>query len=141
MNQSTSEFYQKLNMPIVGLYGLSETSGSSTFQEFPSAKLDKVGQPLPGTQIRVFNQNEKGIGEICVRGRNVFLGYLYNDKATWDVFDGEGFYHSGDTGYLDEDDFLVLTGRLKEILITSGGENVSPQPIETRFKDVCPIVS
>jgi long-chain-fatty-acid--CoA ligase ACSBG len=128
-------------MPIVGIYGLSETSGSSTFQEFPQAKLDKVGYPLPGTQIRIYNPNEHGVGEVCIRGRNVFLGYLNNDKATWESFDGEGYYHTGDTGYLDSENYLELTGRMKEILITSGGENVPPQPIETMLKDICPIVS
>ena len=128
-------------MPVVGLYGLSETSGSASFQEFPSAKLDKVGQPLPGTQIKIFNPNEQGIGEVCIRGRNVFLGYLKNEKATWEAFDGEGYFHSGDNGYLNSENFLELTGRTKEILITSGGENIPPQPIETMFKDICPIIS
>lgn len=78
---------------------------------------------------------------MCIRGRNVFLGYLKNDKATWEAFDGEGYYHTGDTGYLDGDNYLGLTGRMKEILITSGGENVPPQPIETMLKDICPIIS
>jgi long-chain-fatty-acid--CoA ligase ACSBG len=141
LNKPTRDFFAKLNMPVAGVYGLSETSGSATFQEFPQAKLNTVGYPLPGTQIRIYNPNEHGIGEVCFRGRNVMMGYLKNDKATWDVFDGEGFFHTGDMGHLDSDNYLELTGRMKEILITSGGENVPPQPIETLLKDVCPIIS
>lgn len=106
MSNSTREFFAKLNMPVVGLYGLSETSGSATFQEFPQAKLDKVGYPLPGTQIKIYNPNDNGIGEVCIRGRNLFMGYFKNDKASWDAFDGEGYYHTGDTGFLDRENYL-----------------------------------
>ena len=63
---------------------------------------------------------------MCIKGRNVFMGYLNNEKATWDVFDSEGFFHTGDRGCLDEQDNLTLTGRIKELIITSGGENVAP---------------
>ena len=70
------------------------------------------------------------------------MGYLNNDKATWDSFDSEGFFHTGDQGYLEEvDGNLVLSGRIKELIITSGGENVAPDPIEMAIKDLCPIVS
>ena len=77
-----------------------------------------------------------------MKGRNVFMGYLNNDKVTWDSFDSEGFFHTGDSGYLEEvDGNLVLSGRIKELIITSGGENVAPNPIEMTIKDLCPIVS
>jgi len=69
------------------------------------------------------------------------MGYLKNEKATWESLDGEGYYHTGDTGYLDKDNYLELTGRIKELIITSGGENVPPQPIEVMLKDLCPILS
>ena len=70
------------------------------------------------------------------------MGYLNNDKVTWDSFDSEGFFHTGDSGYLEEvDGNLVLSGRIKELIITSGGENVAPNPIEMTIKDLCPIVS
>ena len=82
---------------------------------------------MPGVMIRIYNPDENGEGEICVRGRNVFMGYLYLEKATWHAFDGEGYYHTGDKGRLDSDNNLVITGRIKEILITSGGEKVEPQ--------------
>lgn len=83
-------------MPIVSLYGLSETSAALTMQEFPTASLENQGQPLPGTQLKIHDVNEKGVGEICVKGRNVFMGYLNNEEATMDAFDEQGFYHTGD---------------------------------------------
>jgi len=93
-----------------------------------------IGKPLPGSQIKIFNPDINGYGEVCMKGRHVFLGYLGNDKATWDVFDSEGYFHSGDKGCLDEDGFLKLTGRIKELIITSGGENVAPSQIELKLK-------
>jgi len=70
-----------------------------------------------------------------VIGRHVFMGYLKNEKATWEVFDSEGYFHTGDMGFIDKDGFLNITGRLKEIIITSGGVNVSPIPIEFTIKE------
>ena len=91
--------------------------------------------------MRIYNPDESGDGEICVRGRNIFMGYLRRDKATWDVFDSEGYFHTGDKGRIDDDDNLIITGRIKEIIITSGGENVEPVAIEQAVKQNCPIVS
>jgi len=94
-----------------------------------------------GTKLRIYNADENGEGEICVRGRNVFMGYLWREKDTWEVFDAEGYFHTGDKGKLDENNNLVITGRIKEILITSGGENVDPQPIELAILQRCPLIS
>jgi len=141
MKSGTIDFFASLNMPVVGLYGLSETSAGATLQEFPVAKLDKIGKPLPGSQIKIFNPDINGFGEVCMRGRHVFLGYLGKDKATWDAFDSEGYFHSGDKGCLDQDGFLKLTGRIKEIIITSGGENVAPTQIELKLKQNCPLLN
>lgn len=71
-----------------------------------------------------------GAGELCMRGRNVFMGYLGAEERTREVFDADGWHHSGDVGTVDEDGFYVITGRIKEILITAGGENVPPVIIE-----------
>lgn len=81
------------------------------------------------------------MGEICVRGRNLFLGYLNNPDATFEVMDAEGFFHTGDIGQLTGEGHLDITGRLKELIITAGGENVSPIPIEEALKEICPILS
>lgn len=102
MKRETIIFYAQLNMPVVGVYGLSETSAAATLQEFPEADLFKCGKPLAGTEIKIFDPNDAGIGEICVKGRNVFMGYLKNPKETWSVFDPEGYFHTGDRGRIDE---------------------------------------
>jgi len=130
MSQDTMDFYTQLNMPVLSIYGLTETSGAATFHEFPNSRLDRAGHPMPGTKIRIYNPNENGEGEICIRGRNVFMGYLNQPKATWEVFDSEGYFHTGDKGIIDKDGTLIITGRIKDLVITSGGENVDPSPIE-----------
>lgn len=110
--------------------------------EPPQITLEKSGKPLPGTQIKIFNPDESGVGEICIRGRNVFMGYLNNPEATFEVMDSEGYFHTGDIGCLDpQTGFLDITGRQKELIITAGGENVSPIPIEIAIKEACPIIS
>ena len=76
------DFYNQLNMPVLSLYGLTETSGGTTFHEFPNSRLDRAGGPMPGIKIRIFNPNESGEGEICMRGRNIMMGYLKNEEAT-----------------------------------------------------------
>jgi long-chain-fatty-acid--CoA ligase ACSBG len=96
---------------------------------------------LPGTQIKIFSVDENGVGEICMRGRNVFMGYLHNESETIEVFDNEGYFHSGDLGFIDENGILDITGRIKELIITAGGENISPVKIEINIKEQCPILS
>ena len=73
MSEETLDFYTDLNMPILSLYGLSETTGGTTFHEFPNCELKKAGLPMPGIKLRIYNPDEAGEGEICVRGRNVFM--------------------------------------------------------------------
>ena len=141
MAKETRDFYSRLNMPVLSLYGLSETSAATTFHEFPNCSLDTSGRPMPGLKLRIYNPDEHGEGEICVRGRNIFMGYLYREKDTWEVFDGEGYFHTGDKGKLDQNNNLLITGRIKEILITSGGENVDPGLIELNVKAACPLIS
>ena len=113
------------------MYGLSETSGAATYMEPPYLSFDKTGRAIPGSSIKIFNPDEAGVGEICIKGRHVFMGYLNNPESTQDVIDSEGYFHTGDIGCIDQiTGLLDITGRLKEIIITAGGENVSPIPIE-----------
>ena len=80
-------------------------------------------------------------GEICMRGRHRFMGYFKNDKSTQETIDENGFLHSGDLGIMDERGFLKITGRIKELIITAGGENIAPVLIEDMVKEKCPIIS
>jgi long-chain-fatty-acid--CoA ligase ACSBG len=96
---------------------------------------------MPGCDIKISNPDEKGVGEICMRGRNTMMGYLKNEAATQDTLDEFGYVKSGDIGKFDERGFLRITGRIKELIITAGGENIAPVPIEDNFKKISPIVS
>ena len=85
--------------------------------------------------------DKDGVGEICFRGRNRFMGYYKNEQATLEAIDSEGWLHSGDQGYIDKNLNLVITGRIKELIVTAGGENVAPLPIEEALKETCKIIS
>lgn len=93
---------------------------------------------MPGTDLKIDNPDENGEGEICMRGRNTMMGYLKNDKATIETIDNLGFVRSGDRGVITADGFLKITGRIKELIITAGGENIAPVPVEDNFKLECP---
>lgn len=115
-------------------YGMSETTGLATINTFQSFKLDRCGQALPGTEVKIENPDENGEGEILMRGRQIMMGYLKNEAATIETIDKDGFVKSGDRGKIDSEGFLQITGRIKELIITAGGENIAPVPIEDSFK-------
>ncbi|XP_007460795.1 PREDICTED: LOW QUALITY PROTEIN: long-chain-fatty-acid--CoA ligase ACSBG2 [Lipotes vexillifer] len=122
----------------------------NTLQEVkPTAFLVFFSLPPPGGSGRVmtgcknmlYQQTKDGVGEICLWGRHVFMGYLEREGATVEATDEEGWLHSGDLGRMDNQGFLSITGRIKEIIITAGGENVAPIPIENLVKEKIPIIS
>lgn len=138
MKQSTIDYFASLDMCMYNVYGMSETTGSTTLHTEDNFRLDSAGFSLPGCDLKIDNPDEKGEGEICMRGRNTMMGYLKNDKATMETIDSQGFVHSGDRGKILPDGHLKITGRIKELIITAGGENVAPVPIEDNFKECCP---
>ncbi|XP_011798911.1 PREDICTED: long-chain-fatty-acid--CoA ligase ACSBG2 isoform X2 [Colobus angolensis palliatus] len=141
LNQETAEFFLSLDIPIGELYGLSESSGPHTISNQNNYRLLSCGKILTGCKNMLFQQNKDGIGEICLWGRHIFMGYLESETETTEAIDDEGWLHSGDLGQLDSLGFLYVTGRIKEILITAGGENVPPIPVETLVKKKIPIIS
>jgi long-chain-fatty-acid--CoA ligase ACSBG len=139
LKQTSIEYFASLDMPLFNVYGMSETSGATTIHTFNKFKIDSAaGFCLPGTDLKITNPDVNGEGEICMRGRNTMMGYLKNDKATTECIDSQGFVMSGDKGKIDAEGFLRITGRIKELIITAGGENVAPVPIEDTFKEECP---
>jgi long-chain-fatty-acid--CoA ligase ACSBG len=96
---------------------------------------------MPGSQLYINDPDEKGQGEIWIKGRHVMLGYLNNRQATLDCITENGYFKTGDQGRIDKGGQLKITGRIKELIITAGGENVAPVPIEDNFKEACPICS
>jgi len=96
---------------------------------------------MEGTVLKIFGPDKEGDGEICYRGRNIFMGYIKDESNTRNTIDENGFLHSGDVGKLDKFGNLCITGRLKEILITAGGENIAPVLIENEIKTALPLLS
>ncbi len=110
-------------------YGLTETAPILTLNRLNDFKDDSAGLPLPRVQIKIGNPNPAGVGEVYAKGPNVMLGYYKNEGATKETFDGEWF-KTGDIGYIDNDGFLHISGRQKNVIISKSGENVFPEEIE-----------
>ena len=144
MQPSTREYFLSLNFLLVNVYGMSECAGPQTL-EIPKIEgafnIESAGTKLPGTHIKIYLPDKQGDGEICFRGRNAFMGYFKDEESTKNTLDEEGFIHSGDIGHLDEYENLIITGRIKELLITAGGENIAPVLIENEIRSVLPFIS
>jgi long-chain acyl-CoA synthetase len=123
-----THFYRGIGLVVLEGYGLTETTAAATVNAPDNFKAGTVGQPLPGTAVRISED-----GEILLKGGQVFSGYWQNEAATKDVLDADGWFATGDLCQLDADGFLSITGRKKEILVTSGGKNVAPAVIEDRI--------
>ncbi|XP_008200673.1 very long-chain-fatty-acid--CoA ligase bubblegum isoform X2 [Tribolium castaneum] len=133
-------YFLSIDMPIMEAFGMSEASGAHTMCNMGSFGLETIGMALPGMKTKILNP-EDGQGEICMNGRHVFMGYLGDREKTDEAIDSEGWLHSGDLGRIDENNFIYITGRLKELIITAGGENIPPVPIEQLVKSELPHVS
>ena len=142
LKKPTLDFFKSLGLILHNNYGMSETTGPQVvnFKGNP-IDLNTAGPTLVGTETVIINQDNDGVGEICFRGRNRFMGYYKNEQATVDTIDHNGFLHSGDQGYFNKDGNMIITGRLKELIVTAGGENVAPIPIEDLLKEKCKLIS
>lgn len=118
-------FFASLGLPILDVYGMTETTGAFTSNTPAWFKLGTVGRPLPGIEVRI-----AGDGEVLARGPLTTPGYLNLPDATAELIDAGGWLHTGDIGALDDDGFLSITGRKKEMIITAGGENIAPAAVE-----------
>jgi long-chain acyl-CoA synthetase len=127
------EFFTSLDLPLAEIYGQSEVTGPTTVSTLQDMKLGKLGLPMPGVEVKIADD-----GEILVRGDNVCQGYFRDEIATGELLQN-GWLHSGDIGELDAEGFLSITGRKKEILVTSGGKKTSPALIEALLKQISPV--
>lgn len=123
------EFFHALGMLVLEGYALTETTTLGTFNRVDAYRFGTVGKVLPGMEVRIAPD-----GEICFRGIGLFKGYLKDPEKTREAVDQDGWFHTGDLGTIDADGFVKITGRKKEILITSGGKNVAPNNIENLLK-------
>ncbi|TXT41776.1 MAG: Long-chain-fatty-acid--CoA ligase, partial [Spirochaetes bacterium] len=126
--------YNELGIDFVQGYGLTETSPILTLNPVERYKVTSVGKLIPKAEMKILEPNEEGIGEIAVKGPMVMMGYYKMPEETAEVFTDDGWFKTGDLGYLDEENYLYLTGRAKNLIVTEGGKNVYPEEIENRFQ-------
>ncbi|CAG9860307.1 unnamed protein product [Phyllotreta striolata] len=134
------KYFYSLDIPIMECFGMSEASGGHTVGIEGANNFETIGTTINGMKTKLVNV-EDGQGEICMYGRHVFMGYLREPEKTEETLDKDGWLHTGDLGRIDEKGFVYITGRLKELLVTAGGENIPPVPIEQAVKAELPHVS
>lgn len=130
LDKRTEKGFNDLGIKMVQGYGLTETSPVIAAENFKQVKYGSVGIPLKDVQVEIVNKDDKGIGEIRVKGPNVMLGYYENEEATKEVLE-DGWFYTGDLGYIDKKGFLFITGRQKDMIVLKNGKKVFPEELET----------
>jgi long-chain acyl-CoA synthetase len=129
LGERLGHFFRGVGIIVLEGYGMTETSAAATVNKPSRNKIGTVGQPLPGVSAKIGED-----GEILLRGAIITIGYWQNPAATKETIDAEGWLHSGDLGSLDDEGFLRVTGRKKELIVTAGGKNVAPAVLEDRLR-------
>jgi long-chain acyl-CoA synthetase len=135
LGERIGHFFDGIGVTVLEGYGLTETTAPIAVNRPDAYRIGTVGQPLPGVTVRIADD-----GEILARGGNVFQGYHENREATEEVLDEDGWFRTEDLGELDDDGFLRITGRKKELIVTASGKNVAPAELEDRLRSH-PLVS
>ena len=128
---STLEFFASIGLPIHEGYGMTETSAFASVQPYGRLKFGTIGKPLPGVEVMIADD-----GEIMLRGINMVKGYLRLPEKTAELYNEQGWMHTGDLGALDEDGYISITGRKKDLIITAGGKNVAPAEMEGHLQSI-----
>jgi long-chain acyl-CoA synthetase len=129
LGERLGHFFRGAGVRVLEGYGLTETTAGATLNLTTAHKVGSVGRPIPGTTIKIADD-----GEVLIKGPIVMRGYWQNDAANADVFTQDGYFKSGDLGKLDEEGYLYIVGRKKELIVTSGGKNVAPAVLEDRLR-------
>lgn len=137
-------FFNRLGIHMLQGYGLTETSPVISGNAIKASKIGSVGKPLPGLEVRIDKKNPSDTeGEILTRGPHIMQGYYTRDDLTKEVIDSDGWFHTGDLGHLDEDQFLFITGRIKNMIVLGGGKKIFPEEVEAclsqceLLKEIC----
>ncbi|MDP6148711.1 MAG: AMP-dependent synthetase/ligase [Candidatus Thalassarchaeaceae archaeon] len=136
INPDILELFHKLKVPLFEGYGMTETTAGATLNYPNNNRIGSVGKALEGTGLRIADPNEKGEGEIQFNGRHIMAGYYRNEQATAETMTEDGWLKSGDLGKIDQDGYVYVTGRLKEIYVSSAGKNVAPLVVEETMKSI-----
>lgn len=129
--RETLDYFASLDIPVYELFGQSECTGPQTMNIPGKWKIGTAGCAISSTEMKIVRETQ----ELCYKGRNIMMGYLKEDGKTKETVDDEGYLHSGDCAKIDDDGFMSITGRIKELIITAGGENIPPVIIEEKIKE------
>ena len=135
LDEKYEKFMYDIGVQIIGGYGITECSPAVTCNRLDNFRFGSAGLPLPCCEVRIHEPDEDGVGEIYVRGTNVMLGYYDDPEGTVEAFDGDWF-KTGDYGYMDKDGFLYFRGRKKNLIVLSGGKNISPEELEDKLSTI-----
>ncbi|HCU05761.1 MAG TPA: hypothetical protein DIC51_05710 [Coxiellaceae bacterium] len=138
LDPETKRFFIQLGFSLIEGYGLTETAPVATFNH-SLKKINAVGKPVDQVHIKIESPDKQGIGEVLIQGPNVMKGYYHRDAETKAVLTDDGWFHSGDLGYIDRAGFVYLTGRKNELIVLSSGKNISPEEIESHYLK-CPYI-
>ncbi|MBQ7338299.1 MAG: AMP-binding protein [Clostridia bacterium] len=136
LNQDIINTFESIGVTVLNGYGITECAPLVSCNRNKLQKKNSVGTPIIGEQIKIANPDENGEGEICVKGPNVMMGYYKDPEATAEAFDEEGYFKTGDYGYVDDEGWIYITGRMKNLIIFSNGKNVYPEEIEMEISRV-----
>ena len=136
LDEEIIKTFDSLGITILNGYGITECAPLISANRNKYRKAGSVGTPILACRVKIDSPDENGEGEICVKGPNVMLGYYNNPEATAEVFDKDGFFHTGDYGRLDEEGWIYITGRKKNLIILSNGKNVYPEEIEADMQKI-----